>query len=571
MHLSTIPLIPGIGQSGKRVAAASDGSTSSTTSADVQTINKTMNVGESEIFEFDKISTTAVGDPMVADIAPLSSSRLLVSAKGVGHTTIFVYDRHGRSSIAVTVLPSENTGVIASKIEEEIGIPTVTVRAINDTIFLEGAAPTPSASALAEAIAKAYASKVVNLISVGVVQPQSQAERYSDLLNENLSTSGITAQAFDDKTIILKGKYARPTGHAAVANEMGVSDDSPATAKNVQVDPLDVLLKSLPADLRIINLINFERQEQRQILVRAKIVDIDRTSSKSLGLDWGSDNVQLSQVGSSGTTQAVHTFNQQPIMFSQAAGSGAGGSLANGLLGGGPLHRLLPFAAQLNALIKDNKARILSQPSLMVLDGNEASMLVGGEFPVPMVQSGTGGSVTVQFKPFGVRLNVAPVVVSDDTIQLTVTPEVSEIDFSDAVIANGISIPGISIRRATSTLQMKNGQTLVIGGLYSNNYGKNINKIPFLGNIPILGEFFKSTSTTKTERELLVMIETEIVTPSTLGATPPPADSLENMDIHKPFVPRKEFEQDSPDLQNGPFHKDHEAPKVPVEMPGTGK
>jgi pilus assembly protein CpaC len=111
----------------------------------------------------------------------------------------------------------------------------------------------------------------------------------------------------------------------------------------------------------------------------------------------------------------------------------------------------------------------------------------------------------------------------------------------------------------------------VIGGLYSNNYGKDVQKIPFLSSLPIIGEFFKNSSTNKEERELLVMLEAEIVTPASLGAIPPPAGSLENMDIQKPFVPRKEFNQDSPDIQNGPFHKDPEAPAVPVEMPDTGK
>jgi pilus assembly protein CpaC len=166
-------------------------------------------------------------------------------------------------------------------------------------------------------------------------------------------------------------------------------------------------------------------------------------------------------------------------------------------------------------------------------------------------------------------LNVAPVVVSDDTVQLTVTPEVSDIDFANAVSFNGNTIPGVDIRRATSTLQMKSGETLVIGGLYSNNYGKVVTKIPVLSSIPIIGEFFKNTTNNKDERELLVMLEAEIVTPASLGATPPPANSLENMDIQKPFVPRKEFDQDMPDIQNGPFHKEPEAPKVPVQMPGT--
>lgn len=566
-QLSTIPLIPGIGQPSRRVAQADTGSDTASPSEGAQSINKTMNVGESEIYEFDKISTSAVGDPTVADIVPISTNRLLVSAKGVGHTTIFVYDRRGRNSISVTVLPSENMGVLASKIEDEIGIPTVTVQAINDTIFLEGAAPTQSASDRAEAIAKAYASKVVNLIVIGsTVQQPSEAERYADLLNENLSTSGITAQAFDDHTIILKGKYARPTGHMVTANEAGVSDDTPDIAKEQDdADPLDTLLKSLPTDIHVINLVNFQRQEQRQVEIRAKIVDIDRTATKNLGINWGSANYTQTQIGTTNSTQNIVQFQQQPILFAQAPASG---NITNLLGGGGPLGRSLPWAAQLDALITENKARILSQPSLMVLDGNEGSILVGGEFPIP-IEQGTVGGITVQFKPYGVRLTVIPVVVSDDTVQLTVTPEVSDIDFSDAVTFSGTTIPGVTIRRATSTLQMKTGQTLVIGGLYSSNDGKDVNKIPFLSQIPILGEFFKSTSTTKEERELLVMVEADIITPASLGATPPPAGSLENLSIPKPFIPRKEFDQDFPDIQNGPFHKDNEAPKVEVEMPGT--
>lgn len=565
VKLSTIPLIPGIGRS--NVADADATATTSSDNANApETTTKTMNVGESEIFEYDKMTTTAVGDPTVADITPLSTSRLLVAAKGVGHTTVFIYDRRGKNTISLTVLPSENTGVLASEIEEEIGIPTVTVRAINDTIFLEGAAPSPAASQLAEAIAKAYSSKVVNLISVGAPVEKSEAERYADLLNENLNTSGITAEAFDDQTIILKGKYARPTGHAP-AQEVAIDDDqendAPKKAVQEEDDPLNVLLKSLPSDLKIINLINFERQQQRQVLVRCKIVDIDRSSTKNLGLQWGTSNFSQTQVGTSESTQITDSFSSQPILFTQSPG----GMFANLLGGGGSLTRYQPWAAELNALINENKARVLSQPSLLVLDGNEANMLVGGEFPVPVQQ--TNGPTTVLFKPFGIRLSVAPVVVSDDTVQLTVTPEVSEIDFSNAVTTTSGTIPGVDIRRATSTLQMKSGQTLVIGGLYSNNYGKTIQKVPFLSSIPVLGEFFKNTSTSKEERELLVMLEAEIITPSSLGAIPPPAGSLENMNIQKPFVPRKEFNQDSPDIQNGPFHTDPEAPKVQVQMPDT--
>jgi pilus assembly protein CpaC len=218
-------------------------------------------------------------------------------------------------------------------------------------------------------------------------------------------------------------------------------------------------------------------------------------------------------------------------------------------------------------LIQENKARVLSEPSLLVLDGAQASMLVGGEFPIPVANG--FGAITIVFKPFGIRLNVAPTLVSDDTIQMTVTPEVSALDFADAVTFNGGSVPSITVRRATSTLQLKDGSTFVIGGLYSSNYSNDVQKIPYLSNIPVLGEFFKNSTKQKIESELLVMIEAEIVNPDTAGVKPPPPGSLENMNIPKPFVPRKEFDQDFPDLQNFPHQTDPETPTAPVSLPPT--
>jgi len=499
---------------------------------------------------------------------PVTSNRLVVNAKGFGHTTVFVYDRRGKNVISVTVLPSKNTGIIAEEAEEQIGIPTVTVRAINDTLFLEGSVPTQAASDLAESIADAYNLKVKNLLVVGTGAPKlSEAEEYADLLNQNLSTSGITARAFDDKTIILTGKYAMPVSSQNYNVDVGAihSED----INQPVVDPLDQLLKSLPPDLKVINLVNFAQQKARQVLVRAKIVDIDRSSEKQLGLNWGTANATTQTTTANGVTdtQVTAQFNPQPILFTQAIGQ----KNYNNIFAGGGLSRFLPYAVELNALVTEGKARVLSEPSLLVLDGNSANMLVGGELPIPVIQSSSAGNaISVLFKPFGIKLSVAPTIVPDDTIQLRVSPEVSTLDFSSGVQLNGFSIPGIAIRTATSTLQMKDGQTLVIGGLYDNNDNKSVNKVPFLSSIPILGEFFKSTVTKKEEHELLVLIEAEILTPDSLGATPPPADSTENLSIHKPYVPRHEFEQDFPDLQNGPAHHDSEAPKTPISMPGTG-
>lgn len=210
------------------------------------------------------------------------------------------------------------------------------------------------------------------------------------------------------------------------------------------------------------------------------------------------------------------------------------------------------------------------QTILMVLDGSEGSILVGGEIPIPVAQSsnGTGGanaSVSIEYKPYGVRLSVGAALVGDKLIQLTVTPEVSELDYGAALQLSGFSVPALTVRRATSTLQMADGETLVIGGLYSNTVSRQVNRIPLLSQIPVLGEFFKSTTTRKEENELLILIQPEIVTPHTAGAYPPLPGSLENLPISRPDVGKTDFDKDFPALQQGGGDKEKPAP--PVSFP----
>lgn len=145
-------------------------------------------------------------------------------------------------------------------------------------------------------------------------------------------------------------------------------------------------------------------------------------------------------------------------------------------------------------------------------------MLVGGEIPIPVAQTNNGSAgatISVEYKPYGVRLHVQPTVVEAGTIELTTTPEVSELDYGDGVSFNGLNIPALTVRRATSTLQMRDGETLVIGGLYNNSTQRQVERIPLLSQIPILGEFFKYTNSRKNEDELLILLSVEIVPPNT--------------------------------------------------------
>ena len=210
------------------------------------------------------------------------------------------------------------------------------------------------------------------------------------------------------------------------------------------------------------------------------------------------------------------------------------------------------------------------QPILLVLDGSDGSILVGGEIPVPVAQSSTGtsgvsASVTVVYKPYGVRLLVHADLVGDGKIQMTVTPEVSDLNYTNAVQLSGFVIPALTVRRATSTLQMGDGETLVIGGLYSSTASRQTERIPLLSQIPVLGEFFKSTTTRKQESELLILIQPQIVTPDTPEVQPPPSGSPENLPIPRPDVRRGAFDKDFPTLQKS--GADREAPRAPEALP----
>jgi pilus assembly protein CpaC len=163
----------------------------------------------------------------------------------------------------------------------------------------------------------------------------------------------------------------------------------------------------------------------------------------------------------------------------------------------------------------------LAEPNLVAESGKEASFLAGGEFPIPVWQGGNGiGGITVQFKEFGIRLNFTPTVVGDDRVHLKVRPEVSTLDFNNAVVLQGFRIPALSTRRTETELELRNGQTFAIAGLLNNRLNSSLQKIPGIGDIPILGLLFRSKAAQKDRTELVVMITPEILRGDSPGAAP---------------------------------------------------
>jgi pilus assembly protein CpaC len=185
----------------------------------------------------------------------------------------------------------------------------------------------------------------------------------------------------------------------------------------------------------------------------------------------------------------------------------------------------ITWSGFIDALQQENVVKVLAKPTLVALNGQEAAFLAGGEFPIPVPQA--FGLVTIQFKKFGVGLVFTPNVMDKKHISLSVAPEVSELDFQNALRTQGFVVPAITTRRATTTIELADGQSFAIGGLMRDNVREIINKYPGLGDIPILGALFRSTSFQKNETELLIIVTAHLVKPLDMTAQSLPTDYFE--------------------------------------------
>jgi pilus assembly protein CpaC len=254
--------------------------------------------------------------------------------------------------------------------------------------------------------------------------------------------------------------------------------------------------------------------EPRQILLQVKFAAVDRVALTQIGFNLFSANDKV--LGATSTQQ----FSQPRFGQFQVQN----GELPSSTVNFSDLLNLFAFRPDINigltikALQQRNLLEILAEPNLITLEGKDASFLAGGSFPFPTITTTpTGGAtapvVTVQFKPFGVKLDFTPTVTAQGSIQLKVAPEVSSLDFSNAVTLQGFTIPALSQRRAETEVVLKDGESFAIAGLIDNRVVESMNKVPGLANLPVLGKLFRSRSTQKSNDELLVVITPHFVRP----------------------------------------------------------
>ena len=255
-----------------------------------------------------------------------------------------------------------------------------------------------------------------------------------------------------------------------------------------------------------------------QVLTEVKIAEVSRRTLQRYGL-----NIMVNNPGSSQTSGG---------MFAPGSlGNSTSGSVNGGIISGAlqdAFGLVVTDASKnilgvLNLLEGRGLARTLAEPSLLTTSGQTATYLAGGEFPVPVSQGGaTAGGISIEYKEFGVRLALSPTVLSRDRISLKVAPEVSDLDFSAGIQIGGVAVPALTVRRTDTMVELGDGESFVISGLVSSSLANNVNKVPWLADIPVLGAFFKSTSLDRTEKELIMVVTPRLVRPIRRGATLPP-------------------------------------------------
>jgi pilus assembly protein CpaC len=278
--------------------------------------------------------------------------------------------------------------------------------------------------------------------------------------------------------------------------------------------------------------------EEKQIALHVLFAELDRTVSDSFGIN-------LISTGAANTPGQTSTGQFSPAAPAQGQGILSGRSTGSTFNLANPLNIFavrpdLNLAATIQALQSKGVLQILAEPDLVTTDGKEAHFTVGGEFPVPVPQSGAvAGAITIQFREYGIRLSFIPNTTPSGTIKLHVQPEVSTIDIANGIVISGFNVPALSTRKVETEVELSAGQSFVIAGLVDDRVTQSLGKIPGIGNIPVLGALFRSHSKTRSKTELIIVVTPEIRTPlgqNTQAAVP---------QMPLPFLPRTDGDSSS--------------------------
>ena len=424
------------------------------------TIN--LGVGTQKVLPVPGTTRIAVGDPTIAEVRVIGNSQILIIGQAEGKTTLLVWKSSGQRVSYLVTVRKQDPNEIISEIKKLLGeIEGVSVRMVGDRIYLDGQAYTTGDAERIEQVVSLYPN-VKSFVKVApnakklVAQNLGAAFQKAGLRNVQVNVVG--------STIFLEG----------------------SVESQQDLQKAELITKAVGEKVENLLVVGIKRM----ILSEVQFVEIRRNGKDRYGIKYPTDIT--------GTVAASSTVNQ--VLFPDSFRTG--GALLS--LSGGS-----EFSVGFQG--NDGYGRLLAQPKLVCASGEKAEFIAGGEVPIPLI---TQNQFTVEYKPYGVILNLRPTADRNGNIQTEIEAEASEIDTSVAVSFGGSSsIPGFRTRKVKTNVTVRHGETIVLSGVFSHDEQKAVSKLPGFGHIPIVGELFKSRAFDSTKRELVIFVTPRIVNP----------------------------------------------------------
>ena len=449
----------------------------------------------------------ATGDPSVIDFEVVGPRQLRVTGQRLGVTDLSIVPSVGEA-FHLEVHVVADLSFLRARLRQTFPDALLEISHLREHLVVEG-----------QARDGRQISQIIQLI--GLYLESVQVARRA----QGSSSGGAARSAGDAPAVAYPADAAAPDSLPAEELPPPLAGEvDPMLRAPGDISP-DISRPSIRVELprpQIINLIRLPGPQQ--VLLKVQVAELNRTALRQLGVDFLFQN------------------------NGNAFGSNIGGGLPPGIEGGGLLGLLDPLTTDatafgvfdggnvnffVDALRRNQVFKILAEPTLVALHGQEASFLSGGEFPVPVPQGGAAtGAVTIQYREFGVGLTFVPFILDEDTVRLAVAPEVSSIDFTLGITVGGIQVPALNTRRTRTVVELQQGQTLAVSGLLQVEMEAGTDRIPGLGDLPHIGALFRNNTSRRVEKELIILVTPHLVGALSADEVPPPpgADVCEPTD-----------------------------------------
>jgi Flp pilus assembly secretin CpaC len=439
--------------------------------------------GHSVVLRAEGLTRVAVGDGRIAGVLPVGTSQVIVNGKSAGHTTVFVWAGGQREIYEVTVT-QQDLDDVAQMLRSAIPEPNVQVASFGHNIVVRG---TVSDGAQFQQVADIVSRFAGILISVNgkddkavIVNAVTISQNLGNMQRAIASIQGASGVRVDPDgrgNVIVSGNATDAvTAQAILDRARGLA--GPYLATNGQIiDRLNSLTDTL-------------------IDIKVYVLEVDKTATSNLGIQlYGAQPVE---------GQPTPNLIPPSIPFFESIRP-PGEALTIG-----PFYRSITLAPTLNLMMQEGHAKVLSSPDLVTSPGTKATFLVGGSIPV--VTSTGLGAINVQYQPYGVQLNVTPTVRGNGSVEAVIAPEISALDYANAVVVSGFTIPALTVSQLTTDVITRPGESILMGGLVSRIEKRTVSKIPILAEIPILGKLFTSTSYQNQQSDVVFVMTPEILT-----------------------------------------------------------